>query len=57
LEWREAALEWQVEFVHCKNRRDQLHGGARPVKLHNPFAQRWWTACRDGNSHQKLDRV
>jgi len=39
-EWREAALERQVEFVHCKNRRDQLHGGARPVKLHDPFAQR-----------------
>jgi hypothetical protein len=35
-EWKDAALRQQVEYVHCKNRREQLQGTKIP-KLYNPF--------------------
>jgi hypothetical protein len=35
-EWKDAALRRQVEYVHCKNRREQLQGTRIP-KLYNPF--------------------
>jgi hypothetical protein len=34
--WKDAALRRQVEYVHCKNRREQLQGPRNP-KLYNPF--------------------
>jgi hypothetical protein len=37
-EWKDAALRRQVEYVHCKNRCEQLQGMRIP-KLYNPFVK------------------
>jgi hypothetical protein len=37
-EWKDATLRRQVEYVHCKNRREQLQGMKIP-KLYNPFVK------------------
>jgi hypothetical protein len=46
-EWKDAALRRQVEYVHCKNRREQLQGTKVP-KLYNPFVR--YQPRRDPNA-------
>jgi hypothetical protein len=46
-EWKDAALQRQVEYVHCKNRHEQLQGTKVP-KLYNPFVR--YQPRRDPNA-------